>query len=151
MEPADVEPLTDLWAQGWRDGHVGIVPEALTRLRNRDSFRDRLRAAPQLLHLIGPVGAPTGFLRLKGAELDQFYVHPATRGTGLAQRLMTVAEARMKSDGHRDVWLACSVGNTRAARFYTKCGWQNAGVIPMAVETAEGPFTLDVWRMEKTL
>ena len=43
-------PLTDEWIdsvaapwhQGWRDGHIGLVPDGLLPFRTLDSFRDRL-------------------------------------------------------------------------------------------------------------
>ncbi len=151
MDAADVEPLTDLWTQGWRDGHAGIVPDGLYSFRTREQFRDRLTGAPDLLHLTGPVGEPEGFVRLKGDELDQFYVDPSMRGTGLAQRLMAAAEDLLRRLGHRKVWLACSVGNDRAARFYEKSGWIRAGTTRYGAETAAGTFELDVWRYEKAL
>ena len=151
MAPEDLEPLTDLWTQGWRDGHASIVPEALLDLRTRDSFHARLKSAPDIVQVAGPVGAPEAFIRLKGDELDQFYIHPSARGSGLAHRLMDAAENALRGQGFTDVWLACSVGNDRAARFYEKCGWRNAGVRRLGVETLSGPFELDVWRYEKAL
>src|SRR5687768_14255831 len=42
---ADVDQLAQIWFDGWRDGHLAIVPAALARLRTLESFRDRLRAA----------------------------------------------------------------------------------------------------------
>ncbi len=48
-------------------------------------------------------------------------------------------------------WLACAVGNTRAARFYEKSGWRNAGTFVMMTDTSNGPFPVDQWRFEKRL
>jgi GNAT superfamily N-acetyltransferase len=151
LDDADIEPLAELWTHAWHDAHAGVVPAELTRLRTRESFRDRLVAARSRCQAIGPTGAPTGFVRFEGSELDQFYVHPAARGTGLAKRLMVSAEAAMRAGGTRRAWLACSVGNHRAARFYERCGWRNVGRQRFAVETSAGPFELDVWRFEKDL
>jgi GNAT superfamily N-acetyltransferase len=151
LSQADVEPLTDLWAAAWQAGHAGLVPEALTRLRTRENFRERILSAPEQYHLAGPVGATTAFIRLKEDELDQFHVQPAARGTGLAQRLMLAAEALMSARGTRRAWLVCAAGNARAARFCAKCGWRETGGQSYDVETGAGPFTLDVRRFEKDL
>jgi len=48
-------------------------------------------------------------------------------------------------------WLACAIGNERAARFYEKHGWRRAGIVTNAAETSQGVFMLDVWRYEKTV
>jgi len=48
-------------------------------------------------------------------------------------------------------WLACAIGNDRAARFYEKCEWTRSGTIINNADTANGPFPLKVWRYEKSL
>jgi RimJ/RimL family protein N-acetyltransferase len=48
-------------------------------------------------------------------------------------------------------WLACAIGNERAARFYEKRGWTRAGTIVNRLNTPEGEYLLDVWRYEKRL
>jgi hypothetical protein len=48
-------------------------------------------------------------------------------------------------------WLACAIGNERAARFYEKRGWRRAGNMINELETADGIFPLEVWRYEKRL
>ena len=57
----------------------------------------------------------------------------------------------MLAQGVARAWLACAMGNNRAARFYEKCEWENVGISTEHMETSEGPFALDVWRFEKTL
>jgi len=39
--PEDVEPIAQLWYDGWQDAHADLVPMALTKLRTRDSFPPR--------------------------------------------------------------------------------------------------------------
>jgi hypothetical protein len=41
---ADIEAIAELWTHGWRDGHLGHVPEALAALRTPESFRVRTAA-----------------------------------------------------------------------------------------------------------
>lgn len=150
-QPEDLEPLARLWWSGWSDGHRGLLPEALTRLRTLESFRDRMGAALPKVRALGPVGAPLGFHLLKDDELYQFYLAAEARGTGAAAVLMADAEARLARAGVETAWLACAIGNARAARFYEKSGWAMARVETVPTETSEGLFPLEVWRYEKRL
>ena len=65
--------------------------------------------------------------------------------------LLSDAEERLRRNGARTAWLACAIGNTRAARFYEKNGWQLRGEEIVPLETLDGPFRLNVWRYEKDL
>ncbi len=150
-EERELDALARVWFDAWNDAHAEIVPGELKRLRTLDSFKDRLRAALPEIRAAGPPGAPIGFYILKGDELYQLFVQAAARGTGLAAALMTDAEARLAERGFRTAWLACAIGNDRAARFYEKCGWRRIGTMVNEAETSEGTFRLDVWRYEKVL
>ena len=73
------------------------------------------------------------------------------RGTGVAAALMDDGEARLAARGVTTAWLACAIGNDRAARFYEKRGWRRVGVVTSHLTTPDGEFAVDVWRYEKTL
>lgn len=150
-ESRDVESLARLWFNGWQDAHAAILPEALARLRTLDSFRQRIQSALADVRVIGPAGAPTAFHLIKDDELYQFYVAAEARGTGVAAGLMADAEASLLARGFQTAWLACAIGNDRAARFYEKSGWIRTGVADVPTETSEGLFPLKVWRYEKRL
>ena len=64
---------------------------------------------------------------------------------------MADAEARLIRSGVETAWLACAIGNERAARFYEKSGWRRVGTMINDCETATGTFPLNVWRYEKSL
>jgi ribosomal protein S18 acetylase RimI-like enzyme len=147
----DVEALASLWLEGWRDAHAGIVPVELARLRTLESFRERLQAGLAEIRVVGPRGAPIGFTMLKGDELYQLYVARAARGAGVAATLTADAERRLAARGVATAWLACAIGNERAARFYEKQGWQRTGTVVNIAETSQGGFALEVWRYEKAL
>lgn len=150
-DPADLEPLARLWWSGWRDGHAAILPSELARLRTLESFTERMERALPEVRVIGPAGAPLAFHLVKGDELNQFYVDAPARGTGVAGELMIDAEARLRAAGVELAWLACAIGNDRAARFYEKAGWRRAGTTVVPTDTSGGPYPLEVWRFEKRL
>ena len=148
---SDVEQLTRIWFDGWRDGHLAVVPAALARLRTLDSFRERLQAALPDVRVAVEADTPIGFSILKGDELYQFYVVAEARGSGVAAELMNDAEAHLAARGVTTAWLACAIGNDRAARFYEKRGWQRTATVTYHAETAAGPFPIQNWRYEKDL
>ena len=147
----DVGPLAKLWYDGWQDAHTRIVPAELGRFRTLPSFEQRLRTRLSGVRIAEAAGAPLGFHLLKGTELYQFYVSSQARGTGVASILMADAEVRLEKSGVHTAWLACAIGNDRAARFYEKCGWLRIGTVTDDVEVPGGTFELKVWRYEKLL
>lgn len=148
---SEIGALAKIWFDGWQDAHARIVPLELVRLRTLQSFDERLRAASTSVRVAATGGAPLGFYFLKGPELYQFYVSAVARGSGIAAVLMTDAETRLRERQVHTAWLACAIGNDRAARFYEKCGWLRIGTITDPVEVPGGTFALDVWRYEKSL
>jgi ribosomal protein S18 acetylase RimI-like enzyme len=149
--PTEFEFLAHLWYDGWQDAHAGILPEALARHRTKESFLQRLHVEAPHLRVTGPVGQPNGLCIAKDDELNQLYVAPEARGRGLARILLSDGEARLRSNGARTAWLACAIGNVRAARFYEKNDWRLTGEAPISLATPDGPFRLQVWRYEKAL
>jgi ribosomal protein S18 acetylase RimI-like enzyme len=150
-EIAELGQLAKIWYDGWQDAHARIVPVELARLRTFESFRERLRAALASVRVAGAVDAPVGFCMLKGDELYQLYVSSRARGSGVAAALVVDAEARLAESGVGTAWLACAIGNERAARFYEKCGWRRAETVVEHLEIPNGTFPLEVWRYEKSL
>jgi len=147
----EIDHLAKLWYDGWQDAHAQIIPGELRRRRTLASFRQRLEAALSDTRVVGPRGAPAGFCIIKDDEVYQIYVSAQARGSGAARILMADAEARLLKAGVETAWLACAIGNRRAARFYEKCGWCRAGVVSYQAETSNGTFPLEVWRYEKSL
>lgn len=150
-EEHEVDRLTDIWYQGWQDAHAEIVPPELKRARTFASFGDRMETLLPTVRVVGPSGAPLGFHMIKDDELYQLYVSAEARGKGVAAALIADAEARLAESGYETAWLACAIGNERAARFYEKSGWRRMGNMINHLETTEGPLDLEVWRYEKSL
>ncbi|MEM1384661.1 MAG: GNAT family N-acetyltransferase [Pseudomonadota bacterium] len=150
--PEDNGAIATLWHQGWHDAHLGLVPEPLIAARTLASFEDRVAGYSAEMRVVGPLGRPLGFQMVKGSEVYQFFVAREARGTGVAARLMRDAEAQLAAAGQTAAWIACVVGNERAARFYEKEGWScdREKRTSYDVESIAGPIAVTIWRFEKT-
>ena len=150
-ELSELDALAHLWHDGWQEAHAPILPAELARFRTLPGFRSRLEAALHDVRVMGVPGTPLGFCMLNADELNQRNVAPAARGRGVAVTLLTDGELQLAARGVTTAWLACAIGNDRAARFYEKQGWQRMGTVSYQIPTPDGIFPLDVWRYEKTL
>jgi ribosomal protein S18 acetylase RimI-like enzyme len=148
---SDIDVLSTIWHEGWHDAHGSILPAELARERTLESFRERIRAALPTVRVIRNDAEPVGFSMIKGHELYQLYVAAQSRGSGAAAVLIDDAEAQLAASGVETAWLACAIGNERAARFYEKRGWRRARVEAYHAETSSGAFPLEIWRYEKVL
>ena len=134
----DMAAVADLWHEGWHSGHAGHVPEGLTALRTLEAFHERTPArVADTTVATGDSGELLGFVMVVGDEVEQVFVGPAGRGTGLAAVLLAEAERQVAAGGHAQAWLAVVAGNARARRFYEKSGWVDEGDLPYEV-TAGG-------------
>lgn len=150
-DESEVDRLATIWFEAWQDAHAHILPAELVRVRTLRSFRDRIRAALFDVRVVEASGQPVGLCIVKGDELYQLFVSAHARGTGAAAALLADAEARIGDNGAETAWLACAIGNDRAARFYEKNGWRRIGNMVSRLETPNGEFPLEVWRYEKPL
>lgn len=161
--PGDETEIAALWRNGWLDAHGALVDAEWLSYRDPKSFQRRTGALIDDA-IVAEAAAPSGeteygaeivgFSAIQRDEIDQFFVAPKARGTGLAATLLAAAEARLRAGGVGRAWLHCAVGNNRAARFYEKCGWRRAVVEqfrPKEKEQAPPSSTIEVWRYEKNL
>lgn len=140
VAPEDHAALVELWHEGWHEAHAAHVPAELVRRRPRASFEKRLREFGDAARTSGPLGRPSGFCVIDGAEIDQLYVGPAARGTGLAALLLNDGLARIAATGCSEAFLYCEPKNDRAARFYGRMGWKNTGERVVPLFTDDGPI-----------
>lgn len=147
--PGDAGEVAAIWYQGWRDGHLGYVPEALLLARTEGSFR--LRAAERVGDtVVACVGeAVAGFIMVVGDEVEQVYVSHAHRGTEVAAALLGEAERLVRAGGHQRAWLAVVAGNSRARRFYERHGWIDEGPFEYPAASADGPILIPAHRYIK--
>ena len=69
-----------------------------------------------------------------GLYIQDLYVAPQARGTGLARALIAAA-VQHQSWGARYITLGVSPDNTQATRFYAKCGFTFRGYEMMILES----------------
>ena len=68
-------------------------------------------------------------------EIQRFYVSGAWHGRGIAHRLMDECVARATAVGATTIWLGVWDQNTRAIRFYEKCGFVDVGTATFVLGT----------------
>jgi len=150
-EEGEIGLLARLWYDSWQDAHATIVPVELPKLRTVERLEERLAAMLPSVRVVNLSGEPAGLCAIKDDELYLLYLSAKARGSGVAAALLADAETRLSQGGVAVAWLACAVGNDRAARFYEKCGWHRVGTDVRQLETPDGDFPLPVWRYEKRL
>jgi len=64
---------------------------------------------------------------LAGAEILNFAVRPACRGTGVAQMLFTELMEQFRAKGVKRVKVVTSEGQVRAQNFYARMGAKRVG------------------------
>ena len=126
-EPGDAAAVAEIWAAGWRDGHLGHVPDELLQVRTDASFRTRAAARIADTTVATVDGEVAGFVMVVGDEVEQVYVSSSHRGSGLSDALLGEAERQVRERGHGRAWLAVAAGNERARRFYERLGWEDEG------------------------
>jgi GNAT superfamily N-acetyltransferase len=148
--PEDTEAIALIWYLGWRDGHLGNVPESL--LEHRRLVHFRARVPPRIPQTTVATIASTiaGFVTVHDDEVEQVFVAESARGGGTAIALLRHAEGVIA--GRFDTaWLAVVAGNARARRFYEKSGWRDAGGFDYPAEIKGGTIPVPSRRYEKGL
>lgn len=144
----DIGTVASIWHIGWGDGHIGHVPPELVRYRGAEQFMSRAHARLDEMWVVESNGQITGFVVVKGNEVEQIYVDRTARGTGVAAALLRKAEDEIRSAGFRQAWLAVVEGNQRARSFYSRLGWRDAGTMSYMAETDAGPLAVPTHRYE---
>lgn len=153
VEPADLEPLTELH----RDAYRGRFDRYLF-LESPDETEDARREVRQILegrwgpfalegsrlleHHRRPVGAVLSVWGPTGALIADVMVEPALRGKGFGQQVLAAAVRGLEAAGAAKVYLNVTSGNEPALRLYRRLGfartlgpsqgWYNARLIPVA-------------------
>ncbi|MCC5964833.1 MAG: GNAT family N-acetyltransferase [Natronohydrobacter sp.] len=105
-------------------------------LYSDEDWRERLRMPVFVAFRSGvPVGImgllPQQARKMKHrATLIMVYVRATERGTGIAGRLLDTIARFAAENGISQIELNVSSKNARAIRFYERCGFREAGLIP---------------------
>ncbi|HYO81264.1 MAG TPA: GNAT family N-acetyltransferase [Bryobacteraceae bacterium] len=149
--PEDAPRVAEIWHSGWRDGHLGGVPEALVVARTPESFFKRAVARFQSATVAEVDGVVAGFIMVEADEVEQVYVAAEHRGTGIAQLLLTEAERQVAENGFEEAWLAAVDSNARARAFYSRAGWVDRGTFEYQAPTERGPISVPSHRYTKNV
>jgi ribosomal protein S18 acetylase RimI-like enzyme len=145
----DARAIAEIWQSGWRDGHLGFVPDELVAARDGESFRSRAAARVADTTVAVVDGRVAGFVMVVDDEVEQMYVAAAHRGTNVADTLLREAERQIGAAGHRAAWLAVVAGNARARRFYERNGWSDGGLFDHRAPGRDGPISVPAHRYVK--
>ncbi len=130
---ADVDALARMSTAGFTGTRFAADPEfprtAVATLYDvwlRNSFAGFADA----VLVIGPVGAPQGFVTLHStgpsARIGLIAVDSAARGGGVGQRLVAGANRWASTRGSRELRVVTQGRNTAAQRLYQRCGFLSA-------------------------
>jgi len=146
----DVEAIATIWHLGWSDGHLGHVPDALYQHRSFDDLRALVPARLGATTVASDGERVVGFVVVRDDEVEQIYVAPPARGSGVAGELLGHAETVI-GERHDRAWLAVVAGNDRARRFYTRQGWSDEGPFDYQAEAGGSTLTVPAQRYEKAV
>jgi ribosomal protein S18 acetylase RimI-like enzyme len=149
--PDDAPAVAAIWHLGWRDGHLGNVPDELVSARTEASFLPRAIERVPATTVAEVDGEVVGFVTVIDDEVEQVYVSSAHRGRGMADALMEAAERQLAAAGHPSAWLAVVAGNQRARRFYERRGWTDGGLFDHQAPDGGQPLTVPAHRYVKDL
>jgi predicted cupin superfamily sugar epimerase/GNAT superfamily N-acetyltransferase len=148
---ADAPAVARIWEAGWRDAHLGNVPDELVRVRTSESFRTRATQRVPDTAVAEVDGGVAGFVMVDGDEVDQVYVAEVHRGSGVAGTLLAEAARLVAAGGHGRAWLAVVTGNARARRFYEREGWVDDGLFVHDAPVEGGTIPVECRRMVRDL
>ena len=136
--PDDAAAVAAIWRDGWRDGHLGLVPDALVAVRTDESFSTRAAQRVDDTTVAVVDTEVAGFVMVDDDEVEQVYVSSRHRGKGVADVLLAEAERQVRASGAERAWLAVAEGNARARAFYERMGWHDEGPFDYAASVEDG-------------
>ncbi len=147
----DVEAIASVWYAGWRESHLGHVPDELLAHRSRDLFVERVPVRLATTTVATVEERVTGLVVTHRDEIEQLYVDAEQRGSGLAAALLGHGETVIAAE-YPLAFLAVIAGNARARRFYERQGWVDAGPFDYRAWTRDGASVpVPCHRYEKSL
>lgn len=120
------------------------IDDFITRNLSAAKFEEYLKDDARILLLASSAHGPAGYSMLVGGpiadpdvravvpgegsiELSKFYLLESSHGSGIAAELMRATLAAAVATGATSCWLGVNQRNERAAKFYTKQGFELIG------------------------
>ncbi len=142
--PADLVPYGEISRQTFGDTYGAThaaavvarhVAERFDDTHLRAELADPLRTALAVTHegrwvayaLVRSGQAPVALTGTRPVEVERFYVDHAWHGRGVAAPLMEAALDAARQHRGDVAWLGVWEQNSRAIRFYTRCGFADVG------------------------
>ncbi len=119
--------VVEIWERGWREAHLGRVPDDLVAARTTAYFKTHAKRYVNRTTVGVRSCVVAGFVMVRTDELTQLYVDPSHRGSPIAANLLGEAERQIRCGGHERAWLAVVPENGRARRFYERHDWVDTG------------------------
>lgn len=153
--PEDAEAIAEVDVASWRAAYRDLMPAgylaALDVAQKAEGWRrgiERDAAQGKRTLVVEAQGAVAGFSVVGPDDEAGFgllwlmYVGPAHWGNGAARPLMDGSVAALLELGHREARLWVLEANTRARRFYERCGWNKDGATGVATHGGADLATL---------
>lgn len=135
--PDDAYDYSDAHIASWRYAYKGIVPDdyldGLSVETRAESFRQSFAESSNILYLCAVyndkiIGTliinPSRDKDLPDAgEVSAIYLRPEYIGTGFGHKMMDYAVETLQQQGFNTMIVWALEDNTRACRFYEKCGY----------------------------
>ena len=137
--PDDAAAVAAIWRDGWRDGHLGLVPDALVAVRTDESFSTRAAQRVDDTTVAVVDTEVAGFVMVDDDEVEQVYVSSRHRGKGVADVLLAEAERQVRASGHE----RCLARRRRRQRDVrgpstSGHGWRDEGPFDYAAQSKTG-------------
>jgi GNAT superfamily N-acetyltransferase len=121
-KPEDRAAIVEILHHGWHDGHAHLVTPDILPLRTPEAIEAIFEASTDSYY-VAEGDRILGFVAVNGDELTKLFIARDTRGSGVAEKLMTFGEQKIAEKGFAVAKLLCLVGNVPAEKFYAKTGW----------------------------
>ena len=136
--PDDAAAVAAIWRDGWRDGHLGLVPDALVAVRTDESFSTRAAQRVDDTTVAVVDTEVAGFVMVDDDEVEQVYVSSRHRGKGVADVLLAEAERQVRENGHARRGWRSSTATRGRGRSTSGQGWSDEGGFDYAAAVEDG-------------
>lgn len=149
--PDELKQIASLYHRIWHETQAPHQHPDIAKFRDVRFMQDRINAFyPNIIIALDELDI-VGLVVAKEARLSQLFVDRQQRGKGVGQKLLALAEAKLRAEGAVRITLNCLVGNDAARRFYERNDWRVSRMETKMGQTHKGEVPIEVFEMERTL